>query len=94
MNPVGVDQDLAFRLPRLLLGLSRFFCPLIGAHSFPFYLSVCPYKNVGAREMCREYLIAISEVRQRIYKPVYGALYCSFQNLPGVDESRREASDT
>jgi hypothetical protein len=41
--------------------------------------------------MCGEYLAKISEVRRRIDKPIYVALYCPFQNFPEVDEARREA---
>jgi hypothetical protein len=41
--------------------------------------------------MCQEYLAKISEVRRRIDKPIYVALYCPFQNFPEVDEARREA---
>lgn len=88
-NPV--DLGAASYVPETVFQTIAAMAEDDGVHSFIFYLSVYPYKNVGAREMCREYLTAISEVRQRIDKPIYVALYCAFQNFPEADESRREA---
>jgi acyl-CoA synthetase (NDP forming) len=88
-NPV--DLGAASYVPKTVSKTIATMAEDDGVHSFLFYLSVYPYKNVGAREMCREYLSAISEVRREIDKPVYVALYCAFQNLPEVDEARREA---
>jgi hypothetical protein len=86
-----VDLGAASYLPKTVSQTIAAMAEDDGVHSFIFYLSVYPYKGVGAREMCREYLAAISEVRQRIDKPVYVALYCPFQNFSEVDEARREA---
>ncbi len=88
-NPV--DLGAASYLPKTVSQTIAAMAEDDGIHSFIFYLSVYPYRNVGGREMCPEYLTAISEVRQRIDKPVYVALYCPFQNFPEVDEARREA---
>ena len=88
-NPV--DLGATSYVPKTVARTISAMAEYDGIHSFIFYLSVYPYKNAGGREMCREHLAAISEVRQRIDKPIYVALYCAFQNFPEADESRREA---
>ena len=88
-NPV--DLGAASYLPKTVSQTIAAMAEDEAIHSFIFYLSVYPYKNVGAREMCQEYLAAMAEVRQRIAKPIYVALYCPFQNLSEGDEARREA---
>ena len=88
-NPV--DLGAASYLPGTVSDTLSTMAGDDGIQSFIFYLSVYPYKNAGAREMCQEYLTKITEARRRIDKPIYVALYCPFQNFPEVDEARREA---
>ena len=88
-NPV--DLGAASYLPKTVSQTIAAMAEDEAIHSFIFYLTVYPYRNAGVREMCQEYLAALAEVRKRIDKPVYVALYCPFQNFPEVDEARREA---
>jgi acyl-CoA synthetase (NDP forming) len=88
-NPV--DLGSASYLPKTVSQTIAAMAEDEAIHSFIFYLTVYPYRNAGVREMCQEYLAALAEVRKRIDKPVYVALYCPFQNFPEVDEARREA---
>jgi len=90
-NPI--DLGSASYLPQTVMDTLAAMAGEETIHSFLLYHFVYPYKNVGARELGREFLKAVCRVRRTMDKPIYVALYCPFQNFPEADEARREITD-
>ncbi len=90
-NPI--DLGSASYLPQTVMDTLAAMAGEETIHSFLLYLDVYPFKNVGARELGREFLKAVCKVRRTIDKPIYVAMFRPYQNFPEADEARREITD-
>jgi acetyl-CoA synthetase (ADP-forming)/acetyltransferase len=59
-------------------------------HSFIIYQFLYPFKGTGAFELGIELIKAIGEIKKKIDKPIYIALYRPYVNFTEADESKRD----
>ncbi len=88
-NPI--DLGAASYLPETLNKTIKTMAQVEDIHSFIIYHHVYPYKNSFSREISKEFLFALSELRETVDKPIYVTLYCPFKDMPEADDARREA---